>query len=58
MHKVANREARDGVQQMHRAVHAALDALLNQRDGAAAAEILRALDVAMVDWIDETRVMR
>lgn len=58
MRKVANREALDGVQQMHRTVHAALDALLNRNAPDDAAELLRALDVAMVDWINETRNMR
>ncbi|MRH20281.1 hypothetical protein [Rhodovulum strictum] len=58
MHKVANREALDGVQQMHRGVHMALDALVHQGDTEAAVEILRQLDAVMVDWINETRKMR
>ncbi|TCO72392.1 hypothetical protein [Rhodovulum euryhalinum] len=58
MHKVANREALDGVQQMHRALHMALDALVNHDDPARAVEILSGIDAAMVDWINETRKMR
>ncbi|TCP62856.1 hypothetical protein EV663_101116 [Rhodovulum bhavnagarense] len=54
----ANREARDGIQQMHRGVQIALDALVNRNDPETAVEILRRLDVAMVDWINETRVFR
>lgn len=58
MKPAANREARDGIQQMHRGVQMALDALVNGNDPETAAEILRQIDVAMVDWIDATRVFR
>jgi len=58
MHKVANREALDGVQQMHRALHMALDALMHQDDPDRAAQILQQIDAAMVEWINETRKMR
>lgn len=58
MKPVANREARDGIQQMHRGVQIALDALVNQNDPETATEILRKLDMAMVDWINETRTFR
>ncbi|TCP21788.1 hypothetical protein [Rhodovulum adriaticum] len=54
----ANREARDGIQQIHRGVHMALDALENQNDPETAARILRQIDVAMVDWINATQVFR
>lgn len=58
MKPVANREARDGIQQMHRALQMALDALVNGNDPETAAGILRQIDRAMVDWIDETRTFR
>ena len=58
MRKVANREAIDGVQQMHRGLQLALDELLTRRDHDRAAEILRQIDVMMVDWIEETKTRR
>ncbi|BAQ67884.1 hypothetical protein JMM63_08000 [Rhodovulum sulfidophilum] len=58
MKPVASREAIDGVQQMHRALHMALDALENRDEPERAAEILRQIDVAMVDWIEAARFMR
>ena len=58
MKPVANREARDGIEQMHRGIHMALEALVNRNDPETAIEILRQIDVAMVDWIDATRVFR
>jgi len=58
MKKVANREAIDGVQQMHRALHFALDELVNRDDPDRAAEILRQIDIAMVEWIEETKTRR
>jgi len=58
MRKVANREAIDGVQQMHRGLQLALDELLTRNDHDRAAEILRQIDVMMVDWIEETKTRR
>ncbi|SIO24755.1 hypothetical protein SAMN05444722_1009 [Rhodovulum sp. ES.010] len=58
MNPVANREAIDGVQRMHRGVHMALEELVNRGDAERAAEILQALDVEMVEWINATRKMR
>ncbi|MGC9419124.1 MAG: hypothetical protein ACP5EN_09135 [Rhodovulum sp.] len=58
MRKVASREALDDIQQMHRGVHMALDALVNQSDPERAVEILQQIDAAMVTWINEVRQMR
>ncbi|MEX5729135.1 hypothetical protein Ga0609869_002488 [Rhodovulum iodosum] len=58
MNKLANREAIDGVQQMHRGLQMALQELVLHKDYERAEAILRQLDIAMVDWIDETKTRR
>lgn len=58
MKKVANREAIDGVQKLHRGLHMAMDELINRKDYETAREILLQIDYEMVEWIKETKVQR
>lgn len=56
--KAATKNAIDAVQDMHRGVHLALEAHVNQKDGARTEEILRQLDHMMASWLNTTKVVR
>jgi hypothetical protein len=56
--KAATKSAVEDVEDMHRGVHLALEALVNQKDKARAEEILRQLDSRMASWLNTTQVAR
>lgn len=54
--QVATKEALEGVQDMHRGLHLAMEELIRNKDYDRAEQILRQLDQVMSRWLNDTKI--
>ena len=56
--KIATVEAVEDLQDIHRGLHAAMDALIRSKDAKKTEEILHQIDQRMTSWIKQTKVAK
>lgn len=55
---VATKDLKDQIDDLHRVVHIALDALLNQKDYRRVEDVLREMDHYLTILVNETKIAR